>query len=115
MFMKFLVRINKCFILVIIQLSQISCWQDERWNSWCCYWRIWQNEKGANKNFVETTSQNEERYAFLNGKCLRHSMKRIQGKNHVIGTYEISKNFLSCFDDEIYILHYGYDRLGLGY
>ena len=42
-------------------------------------------------------------------------MKRIQGKNHVTGTYEISKNFLSCFDDEIYILHYGYDRLALGY
>ena len=29
-------------------------------------------------------------------------MKRIQAKNHKIGTYEIGKISLSCFDDKRY-------------
>ena len=36
-------------------------------------------------------------------------MNRIQSKNHRIGTHEISKISLSCFDDKIYIQNYGYD------
>ena len=31
-------------------------------------------------------------------------MKRIQAKNHKIGTYEIDKISLSCFDDKRYVL-----------
>ena len=31
-------------------------------------------------------------------------MKRIQSKKHKLGTYEINKISLSCFDDEIYVL-----------
>ena len=30
-------------------------------------------------------------------------MNRIQNKDHRIGTYEINKISLSCFDDRIYI------------
>ena len=30
-------------------------------------------------------------------------MKRIQGKKHKIGTYEIDKISLSCFDDKRYV------------
>ena len=40
---------------------------------------------------------------------------RIQSKDNRIGTYEINKIFLSCFDDKIYILNNGYDKLALGY
>ena len=35
-------------------------------------------------------------------------MNRIKRKNHEIGTYEINKSSLSCFDDEVYILNSGY-------
>ena len=42
-------------------------------------------------------------------------MSRIQSKYHRIGTYEINKISLFCFDDKIYIQNNGYDRLGLGY
>ena len=35
-----------------------------------------------------------------------HSMNRIQSKNHGIGTYEINKISLSCFDDKILALVY---------
>ena len=31
-------------------------------------------------------------------------MKRIQSKNHKLGTYEIDKISLSCFDDKRYVL-----------
>ena len=68
-----------------------------------------------NKNVVATISHNEYKDVLLNNKCLRHSMNRMQSKNHRIGTYEISKICLSCFDDKIYILHNGYDGLALCY
>ena len=71
--------------------------------------------KGANKNVVATISHNEYKDVLLNKKCLRHSMNRIQSKDHKIGTYEINKISLSCFDDKIYIQNNGCDGLALGY
>ena len=50
-----------------------------------------------------------------NNKCIRHSINSIQSKNHRIGTYEMIKTSLSCFNDKIYIQNNGYDRLALGY
>ena len=35
---------------------------------------------------------------------MRHKMKRIQSLSHKTGTCDVSKVFLSCFDDETYIL-----------
>ena len=34
-------------------------------------------------------------------------MKRIQSKKHKLGTHEIDKIFLSCFDDKRYVLDDG--------
>ena len=67
--------------------------------------------KGVNNNVIATTSDNEYKDVLLNKKCLRHSMNRIQGTYHKIGTYEINKISLSCFDDKIYIQNSGYDGL----
>ena len=36
----------------------------------------------------------------LNKKIIRHKMKKIQSKNHKIGTYEVNKISLSCFGDK---------------
>ena len=62
------------------------------------YIRIWQmiivsikRQRGINKNVVATIRQNVYKDVFLNKKCLRHSMNRIQIKDHRIGTYEINK------------------------
>ena len=49
--------------------------------------------KGYEKNVVVTISHNEQKDVLLNGKCLRHSMSRIQREDHIIGTYEITKTF----------------------
>ena len=38
-------------------------------------------------------------------------MKRIQAKKHKIGTYEIDKISLSCFDDKRYLLDDGVNTL----
>ena len=71
--------------------------------------------KGINKNVVATISHNEYKDVLLNNKCLRHSINRIQTKNHRIETNEINKISLSCFNDKIHILSNGYNRLALGY
>ena len=39
----------------------------------------------------------------FNEKIIRHKMKRIQSKKHKLGTYEINKISLSCFDDKRYV------------
>ena len=40
----------------------------------------------------------------LNKKLIRHKMKRIRSKKHKIGTYEIDKILLSCFDNKRFVL-----------
>ena len=42
---------------------------------------------------------------------MRHKMKRIQSKLHRIGTYDVCKISLSCFDDKRYILIDGINSL----
>ena len=44
---------------------------------------------------------------FYSKKNIRHKMKRIQVKKHKIGTYEINKISLSCFDDKRQVLDDG--------
>ena len=57
--------------------------------------------KGMDKNIVATISHNEYKDVLLNKKCIRHSMNKIQSKDHRIGTYEINKISLSRFDEPI--------------
>ena len=40
----------------------------------------------------------------FNKKVIRHNIKTIQNKLHRIGTYDVYKISLSCFDDKTYIL-----------
>ena len=68
------------------------------------------NAKGMNRNLVATVSHNKCKDFLLNKKCLRHSINRIQSKDDkIIGTYEVNKISLSCFDDKIFIQNYGRD------
>ena len=48
---------------------------------------------------------------FLIKKVVRHSMKRRQSKLHEIGSYDIFKISLSCFDDKRYVLDNGINTL----
>ena len=66
--------------------------------------------KGINKN-VATTIIHNAYDILLNSKCLKHPMNRIQSKNHRIGTYEINKASLPCFNFKKDILNNRYDGL----
>ena len=54
---------------------------------------------------------NEFKDVLLNKKVIRHKMNRIQAKKHKIGTYEIDKISLSCFDDKRFVLEDGIHTL----
>ena len=43
----------------------------------------------------------------FNKTIIRHKMKRIQSKKLKLGTYEINKLSLSCFDDKRHVLDDG--------
>ena len=63
--------------------------------------------KGVNKNL-----RHKEYVDFLsNKKVVRHKMKRIQSALHRIGTYDINKISLSCFDNKSYVLDDGMNTL----
>ena len=65
--------------------------------------------KSVNKNVVATISHNEYKDVLLNKKSLRHSMNRIQSKDHRIETYEINKISLPSFNNRIYMQNNGFD------
>ena len=54
---------------------------------------------------------NEFKDTLFNKKIMRHKMRRIQAKKHKIGTYEIDKISLSCFDDKRFVLNDGIQTL----
>ena len=57
------------------------------------------------------TEFNEFRDTLFNKKVLRHKMRRIQSKRHKLGTYEIDKISLSCFNNKRFVLNDGIHRL----
>ena len=69
-------------------------------------------ESNTAKGVNIATEFNEFKDTLFNKKLIGHKMKRIQGKKHKIGTYEINKISLSvlmtkiCLDDEFHTLAY---------
>ena len=51
----------------------------------------------------------------FNKKIIRHKIKRIQSKQHKLGTYEIDRISLSCFDDKRYVSDDGIHTLSYFY
>ena len=61
--------------------------------------------KDAAKGANIATEFNEFKDILVNKKVVRHKMKRIQSKKHKLGTDEINKPSLSCFDDIRFVLN----------
>ena len=61
-------------------------------------------ESNMAKGVNIATEFNEFKDTLFNKKIIRHKMRRIQGKKHKVGTYEINKISLSCFDDKRFVL-----------
>ena len=63
--------------------------------------------KGVNKKI----EHKEFADVLFNKKVKRHNMKRVQSKLHKIGTYDVYKISLSCFDDIRYAMNDGVNTL----
>ena len=60
--------------------------------------------KGIKKNVIKNNITHENYKDILfNDKQMYHKMKTIRSDNHELGSYEINKVSLSCFDDKRYI------------
>ena len=64
-------------------------------------------ESNTAKGVSIATEFDKFKDVLFNEKIIRHKMKRIQSKTHKLGTYEIDKISLSCFNDKRYILDDG--------
>ena len=58
--------------------------------------------KGKGVNIA--MESNKYKGILFNKKITKHKVRRIQSKKHKIGTYELNKISLSCFDDERFVL-----------
>ena len=68
-------------------------------------------EGNTAKGINIATEFNEFKHVLFNKKVIRHKMRRIQSKKHKLGTYEIDKISLLCFDDNRYVLDDEIDTL----
>ena len=64
-------------------------------------------EYNTPKGVSITTECDKFNDVLLNKKIIKHKTKRIQSKKHKLGTYEIGKISLSCFDNKRYVLDNG--------
>ena len=72
--------------------------------------------KGIKKNVIKKTITHENyRDTLLNNKQMHHKMKTIGSQNHELGSYEINKVSLSCFDDKRYIHNNGVTSYAYGH
>ena len=68
-------------------------------------------ESNTTKEVNIVTAFNEFKDMLLNKKIIRHNLRRIQGKKHKMGTYEIDKISLSVFDDNRFVVKDGFHTL----
>ena len=68
-------------------------------------------ESNTAKRIYIAAEFNEFKDVLFSKKVLRHKMRRIQKKKHKIGTYEVNKISLPCFDDKRFILYNGIHTL----
>ena len=64
--------------------------------------------KGIKKNVIKNVITHENyKETLFNNEQMYHKMKTIRSQNHELGSYEINKVSLSCFDDKRYVLEDG--------
>ena len=72
--------------------------------------------KGIKKNVIKNDIKHENyKDTLFNNKQMYHKMKTIRSQKHQLGSYEINKVSLSCFDDKRYILENGIKSYAYGH
>ena len=68
--------------------------------------------KDVNKDVVKNIRHEEYVEILFNKNMIRHKMKSVESKLHKIGTHNVCKISLSCFNDKRYILNDDINSLG---
>ena len=72
--------------------------------------------KGIKKNVIKNDINHVNyKQTLLENKQIHHKMKTVRSKNHQLGSYEINKVSLSCFDDKRYLLDNGHESYAYGH
>ena len=72
--------------------------------------------KGIKKNIIKNEINHEDyKNVLLENKQIQHTMKTIRSSKHQLGSYEINKVSLSCFDDKRYISNDGINSFSYGH
>ena len=72
--------------------------------------------KGIKKNVIRSDIKHKNyKQTLFNNEQMYHKMKTIRSNNHQLGSYEINKVSLSCFDDKRYLLADGISSLAYGH
>ena len=72
--------------------------------------------KGIKKNVIQKNLTHDNyKKVLLNNEQIHHSMKTIRSINHQLGSYELNKISLSCFDDKRYIHENGITSFAYGH
>ena len=72
--------------------------------------------KGIKRNIIKATIKHEHyKETLFRNRQIYHTKKTIRSSNHQLGSYELNKVSLSCFDDKRYIhdngiTSYAYDH-----
>ena len=72
--------------------------------------------KGIKKNVIKNNIIHDDyKETLFNNKQMYHKMKTIRSENHQLGSYELNKVSLSCFDDKRYIHNNGIKSYAYGH
>ena len=72
--------------------------------------------KGIKKNIIKNNIKHADyKNVLLENKQMQHTMKTIRSSKHLLGSYEINKVSLSCFDDKRYIANNGVNSFAYGH
>ena len=72
--------------------------------------------KGIKKNIITKNIKHEDyKEVLFNNKQMHHTMKTIRSNNHQLGSFELNKISLSCFDDKRFIHQNGIKSYAYGH
>ena len=72
--------------------------------------------KGIKKNVIKKNFKREDyKNVLFNNKQIHHKMKTIRSEKHQLGSFELNKISLSCFDDKRFIHQNGITSYAYGH
>ena len=78
--------------------------------------KVEKTAKGIKKNIIKGNIKHEDyKKVLFENEQMQHTMKTIRSERHELGSYEINKISLSCFDDKRHISENGINSLSYGH